>query len=101
MAEPRVADSGLCHWHGNSLNSPSEAAPAGVAVHGLRLRDDEPTLCPAMGRATSPMPYLSYTIPGMGELCVVEIEPEVRQWLANLSPQHYRQAEEKAELEER
>ncbi|MFE2426088.1 type II toxin-antitoxin system RelE/ParE family toxin [Streptomyces sp. NPDC059373] len=34
----------------------------------------------------------------MGELYVVEIEPEVRQWLANLSPQHYRQVEEKAEL---
>lgn len=34
----------------------------------------------------------------MGELYVVEIEPEVWHWLANLSPQHYRQVEEKAEL---
>ncbi|MGW1272172.1 type II toxin-antitoxin system RelE/ParE family toxin [Streptomyces sp. NPDC002491] len=29
---------------------------------------------------------------------VIELEPEVRVWLANLSPQHYRQVEEKAEL---
>ena len=34
----------------------------------------------------------------MGDLYAVEIEPEVRHWLANLSPQHYRQVEEKAEL---
>ncbi|NBM15116.1 type II toxin-antitoxin system RelE/ParE family toxin [Streptomyces sp. GC420] len=34
----------------------------------------------------------------MGDLYVVEIEPEVRQWLADLSPQHYRQVEEKVEL---
>ncbi|MFD8589516.1 type II toxin-antitoxin system RelE/ParE family toxin [Streptomyces sp. NPDC059637] len=34
----------------------------------------------------------------MGDLYVVEIEPEVRQWLADLSPQHYRQAEEKVGL---
>lgn len=29
---------------------------------------------------------------------MIEVEPEVRQWLANLPPQHYRQVEEKAEL---
>lgn len=34
----------------------------------------------------------------MSALYVVEIEPEVRHWLANLSPQHYRQVEEKVEL---
>ncbi|MFI9580986.1 type II toxin-antitoxin system RelE/ParE family toxin [Streptomyces sp. NPDC052236] len=34
----------------------------------------------------------------MGELYVIEIEPEVQQWLPNLSPQRYRQVEEKAEL---
>jgi hypothetical protein len=34
----------------------------------------------------------------MGELYVVEIEPEVRHWLANVSPQHYWQVEEKVEL---
>lgn len=29
---------------------------------------------------------------------MIELEPEVRAWLANLSPQHYRQVEEKADL---
>ncbi|MFD9390339.1 helix-turn-helix domain-containing protein [Streptomyces sp. NPDC060000] len=29
---------------------------------------------------------------------VIELEPEVRAWLANLSPQHYRRAEEKTDL---
>jgi hypothetical protein len=29
---------------------------------------------------------------------VIELEPEVRAWLANLSTQHYRQVEEKADL---
>ncbi|MET9964617.1 type II toxin-antitoxin system RelE/ParE family toxin [Streptomyces sp. NPDC006356] len=32
------------------------------------------------------------------ETYVIELEPEVRSWLASLPPQHYRQAEEKAEL---
>ncbi|GHD34909.1 hypothetical protein GCM10010335_29470 [Streptomyces galbus] len=31
-------------------------------------------------------------------LYVIELEPEVRVWLEGLSPQHYRQVEEKADL---
>ncbi|MFE3851860.1 type II toxin-antitoxin system RelE/ParE family toxin [Streptomyces griseorubiginosus] len=34
----------------------------------------------------------------MSESYVIELEPEVKAWLEVLSPQHYRQAEEKAEL---
>ena len=35
---------------------------------------------------------------GVPEPYVIELEPEVRFWLETLSPQHCRQAEEKAEL---
>ncbi|MEU1185585.1 type II toxin-antitoxin system RelE/ParE family toxin [Streptomyces sp. NPDC005820] len=34
----------------------------------------------------------------MTEPYVIELEPEVRDWLGQLSAQHYRQVEEKAEL---
>ncbi|MFJ2190761.1 type II toxin-antitoxin system RelE/ParE family toxin [Kitasatospora sp. NPDC087861] len=34
----------------------------------------------------------------MGERYSIELEPEVRLWLASLTPQHYRQVEEKADL---
>ncbi|WP_416971490.1 type II toxin-antitoxin system RelE/ParE family toxin [Streptomyces sp. 4F14] len=34
----------------------------------------------------------------MSDLYMIELEPEVRAWLCDLSPQHYRQVEEKATL---
>ena len=37
-------------------------------------------------------------VPGVIESYVIELEPEVRAWLASLPPRHYRQVEENAEL---
>jgi len=43
-------------------------------------------------------PCATTYVRGLTEPYVIELEPEVKAWLERLPPQHYRQAEEKAEL---